>query len=362
MSLLVAICEVSNRMVHEKPLNNNIIRPVMNITKYRLSLLICLLICICCVLNGCGGRQKSTHETIVVSIAPLKYIAEIITTGDFPISVLVPEGTGPETYSPTPLQILETESSKLFLVTGLIDFEKELAVRLDKVLKNSNIVNLSEGIELIEGSCSRGEAADPHGHDHNAHNHKYSHNSNGHGAACPHHGESQNYSRNHHHHHGVDPHIWTSPDELKIMAKNAFAAIAKAWPDSLAKYTAGYEALIKELDELSLYVADAVSKSGVTHFMVYHPALTYYARDYGLEQLTIEEEGKEPSVMHMQEIVREARKHGIEAIMYQREFPRSVVESTARETGARIVEINPLSDDIPGEIIKITNVITNVIH
>lgn len=277
------------------------------------------------VLAGCGNRHKSYENTLVVSIAPLKYIIETVTCGDFPVEVLVPEGVSPETYSPTPRQMSIAEKSPAIFVTGLIDFENELSSRLRKLLNNNTIIDLSKGIDLIEGTCS--------------HNHR----------------DRESGLHNH----GTDPHVWTSPAQLIILARNAYRAIEAIYPDSL-KYREAYVKLDMELKALDEEVASKISDSGIEYILVYHPALTYYARDYGIIQVALESEGKEPSAVHMRNIVSLAKDNGVKHILYQREFSGSAVKAAAKEIGASIVGINPLAENIPEEITRITNVITNV--
>lgn len=270
------------------------------------------------LLLACGSRKSSPNADIVVSIEPLKYIAEQITTGDFQVDVLVPQGASPETYDPTSRQIMALSNAKMVFAIGLIDFEKSLLQRLD----NKNIVNLSRGIELIEGSCSHAH------HDHA------------------------------HHHHGVDPHIWTSPHELKIMAENAYTAIMQHYPDSV-KYTNAYHHLISELDNLDKECHAAIESSATKAFAIYHPALTYYARAYSLEQIAIESEGKEPSAKHIAHVIEDAHNKGVKCLLYQCEFPRSVVDVVAEDMDIEPTEINPLADNPVQFIRDVTRCITN---
>ena len=90
------------------------------------------------------------------------------------------------------------------------------------------------------------------------------------------------------------------------MATNAFEAIRKAYPDSV-KYETNYNRLQKELQALDARTAEKIARSGIEYFIVYHPALTYYARDYGLRQVAIETDGKEPSAKQLTAIIRQAR-------------------------------------------------------
>ena len=273
---------------------------------------------------ACTDMVNSPQSDMAVTIQPLKYIIEGITGDDFTIDVIVPNGASPETYEPTPKQIIALNNSKMIFSTGLIEFENAL---LGRLRNQSSIVNLSQGIELIEGTCS--------------HNHsKATHNG-------------------HSHSHGIDPHIWTSPRELKAMAENAYNAIAKSYSDS-TKYLAAYEVLMTELDALDKECEKLCNNADSKAFVVYHPALTYFARAYGIEQITVESDGKEPSAKHLASIIEQAKQKGVKCVLYQTQYPRSVVEVLAKDMGIEAVEFDPLAENITEDILQITHTITGI--
>ena len=76
--------------------------------------------------------------------------------------------------------------------------------------------------------------------------------------------------------------------------------------------------------------------------MIYHPALTYFARDYALEQLALEVDGKTPSPMHLKEMTDLAKVNNISKILIQSQFDRKNAEVLARETGSEIIQFDPL--------------------
>ena len=271
---------------------------------------------------GCTERKVIIENRAIVSIAPLKPLVEKILGEDFEVSVLVPQGASPETFEPTPKQLREVETARCVFGTGLLEFEQEL---LHRITRNEQIINLSQGIELIAGTCS---------HAHHAH----------HAHSCG-------------HAHGIDPHIWCSPKALGKMAENTYNAIAREMPDS-TKYGERYTALCIKLLELDEEVTELCRQSPHSTFFIYHPALTYLARDYGLTQVAVEHEGKEPSAKHLSRIIEQARAEGVKHIFYQSEFPASSVEVICNDIGATAVEINPLEEDIFENIRHIVTLIT----
>lgn len=278
---------------------------------------------------SCGGNSTTDNRpTVTATILPLKYIVEQITGQDFAVEVLVPAGASPETFEPTPKQYIRLNESQMVFATGLIDFENALLARMER---NDRLVDLSRGIELMAGSCS---------HDH--HSHKAEEGRDHAAEGMP---------------HGIDPHIWTSPQELRTMARNAYEAIMLRYPDSV-KYTRSYEALDARLRDLDNECRAMCEASAVKAFVVYHPAMTYYARAYGIEQIAIENDGKEPSARELARVIDRAREARVTALLYQSQYPRSVVEVVARDMGVECREIDPMAEDVVQNIIDITRTIT----
>lgn len=263
---------------------------------------------------GCTTKSDSDKKTIFVTITPMQSIIEEITAGDFDIEVIVPKGASPETFEPTPKQVTSFSDAELIFSTGIIDFEQSLVERIDD---DAEVVNLSNGIELIAGSCSHG---------------------------------------NHKHKHGVDPHIWTSPRALRTMVTNAHKAIMAHYPDSV-KYTEATGRLLERINKLDNYCATRIKAEGVEAMMIYHPAYTYYARDYGIEQIAIEHDGKEPSLRQTTALIEKAKEHGVKAILRQPQYSEDKVRAIANDAGAEIITTDPLAEDILGEIERVTEII-----
>lgn len=263
---------------------------------------------------GCTTKSDSGKKTIFVTITPMQSIIEEITAGDFDIEVIVPKGASPETFEPTPKQVTSFSDAEFIFSTGLIDFEQSL---VERISGDAEVVNLSNGIELIAGSCSHG---------------------------------------NHQHKHGVDPHIWTSPRALRTMVTNAHKAIMAHYPDSV-KYTEATGRLLERINRLDNYCATRIKAEGVEAMMIYHPAYTYYARDYGIEQIAIEHDGKEPSLRQTTALIEKAKEHGVKAILRQPQYSEDKVRAIANDAGAEIITTDPLAEDILGEIERVTEII-----
>lgn len=279
---------------------------------------IAILAIVVATLVGCGLPQNRENQqrTIFVTIQPLKSIVEGVVGDDYTVQVLVPEGASPESFEPTAKQLAELGRSRWIVGVGLLDFEQNLISRLSE---GCSVISLSEGVEPIAGSCSH----------------------------CSH-------SHNHSHAHGVDPHIWTSPQSLKIMTQSFAQRVLSEYPDSL-HYAENCEGLLAKIERTDSTLRARIDNSSKRQFLIYHPAFTYLARDYGIEQLSIEHEGKEPSAKRIAQIIEWAKQHGVNRVFYQSQFPASSVEVIASDIGAEAVAVNPLAEDILAEIERFTN-------
>lgn len=267
------------------------------------------------MLCGCNGTNvDGDKKTIYVTIAPLRSIVEKITGGDYNVEVLVPKGASPESFEPTAKQLIALNDAEQIFSVGLINFEQAL---IGSVKDDARIVNLSQGIELLAGSCSH----------------------------C-----------NHHHAHGIDPHIWTSPRALKRMVENVDRAMQRVAPDSI-KYRKNTAKLLRELNVLDSLCSSNITTNNVDAIMIYHPAFTYYANDYGIEQISVEQDGKEPSPRQLTALVEKAREHNISKILIQPQYSQDKLMALAIECSAEVVEVDPLSDDIVAEIERVTTII-----
>lgn len=267
-------------------------------------LLIVFLLLVACQPN----KRKSETEkrpVLMVTIEPLRYFTEAIAGPRFTVESIVPRGSSPETYDPTPAQLLALADSRAYLRIGSIGFEQVWMDRLMTNAPNLPVFNTSQGIDFIL--------------------------------------EDE----------GPEPHVWTSTVNARIIADNIATALCALDSTHTAEYLHRRDSLmavIAQTDSLcrSLLLRPDADRT----FLIYHPALSYFARDYGLRQLPIEEAGKEPTPARLKALLDLCQKEKANIIFVQPEFDRRNAELIARQTGTRIVPINPLSYDWQSEIIK----------
>lgn len=256
--------------------------------------------------NSCETKQQVNRSLVYVSIEPQKYIVDRIVDTLLTVEVLLPQGANHETFEPTAKQLRALSSSSLYLSIGLLDFERSLLDKLKSQNTETEFVNLSENLNLLEGDCN-------HEH-HNGHNHS----------------------------HGIDPHVWLSPVEMAKMTRSIQQKLSEKFPQFDSVFTANASALLIEIDNLHRFMQKKFEATATHKFIVFHPAFTYLARDYNLEQLALEEEGKSPSISHMKSVLTQAKAEGVKTIFIQKEFDSAIAAVAATDFGGKVVVINPL--------------------
>ena len=139
-----------------------------------------------------------------------------------------------------------------------------------------------------------------------------------------------------------------------IIAGNTFKALTVLDKGNEAYYKARYDSLCQRIEQTDSLIRQTLSVPGADRaFIIYHPALSYFARDYGLHQISIEEGGKEPSPAHLKGLMDLCKKEGVRVIFVQPEFDRRNAEIIAKQTGTRVISINPLSYDWEEEMLNV---------
>ena len=261
-------------------------------------------------------------DIISVSIPPQKYLVEKIAGNKFQINILVPPGASPETYELSPGQMKMLADSRVFFITGHLSFEITWRSKIKSFNKDLVISDLSQGIDLISTEHSHGD----------------------------------------HVHYGTDPHIWVSPKTIRIMAENIFRTFLSIDPDNEDDYRLGYEALKEEINRADSILEQLFTSSPRKSFLIFHPALGYLARDYNLEQIALEYEGKSPPPAYMQKIIDIAFEKNIRTVLIQKEFNIDNAKSLAREIKGDIAQIDPLAENWYDEIISIGTKLHQIFH
>ena len=245
---------------------------------------------------------------VFVSILPQKYFVERIGGEQVKVEVMVDPGESPATFNPNPKKMSLLSQAKLYFSIG-VPFETIWIDRIQSIHSNLQFVPLHD------------EAHDKSGTDQ------------GHGHPSRHsHGSS-------------DPHVWTSPAKVKLMAKKIKETLVRAEPQKEKYFEANLRAFHNDLDALDRDIREILARSDNHRFLVFHPAWSYFAEDYGLEQISIEDGGKEPGARTLLKIIEKGKKLGIKVIFVQKQFSLSIAKKIAKMIGATVREMDPLAED-----------------
>jgi zinc transport system substrate-binding protein len=254
-----------------------------------------------------------------VSIPPQAFLLESIGGQEVRARVMVPPGASPHTFEPSPKQVASLSQARVYFAVGL-PFERRLLPRIKTGQGGPRVVDTSNGVALRSFTEDEAEA-DEAGH---GHGHEKDHAS---AEVMP------------------DPHFWLSPRLAKIMAANMAEALGSLEPGRTAEFQANLERLNLRLDEADRHLARALAPFKGKEFLVYHPAFGYLGDAYGLKQVTVEVEGKEPGPKSLARIIDLAKARGIKVVFVQPQFPLAGARQVALAIGGVVVPMDPLARD-----------------
>jgi zinc transport system substrate-binding protein len=251
-----------------------------------------------------GNSTGSSNGKIgvVVTVGPQEEFVKRVGGDRVNVTVMVPPGADPHTYEPLPSQMKQVQDAQIYFQVGSgIEFELTWMDKLTSMNSQMKVVNTSTGIQLIPNTAEGEE--------------------------------------------GSDPHVWVSPRNAKIMVENIYQALVQEDPQNKDYYTKNRDEYLKELDDLDKNITQTMSGKNNTKIMVYHPAWGYFCKDYNLQQVAIEQAGKEPTPQNIAFLVDTARNESIKVIFVSPEFSTSNAQVIANEIGGKVVVVDPLSQN-----------------
>lgn len=265
-----------------------------------------------------GGAEKreSNHIRAYCSILPLVYFAERIGGEHIMIESLVPPGVEPHTFEPTSHQMAAISRADMYFSIGL-PFEEILLPKLKDSIKNLVVIDTSAGISRRRLPST--------GHTDDRENHGDHENGHGHGAE--------------------DPHIWLSPTLVKLISSHILDSLITFDPGNKDSYKMNYEAFMNDIDRLKKNLTDLFDSDKGKRFLVFHPAFGYFADEFGLQQVAVEIEGKEPSAKQLARLLELLKKENVKIIYTQIQFSQQKAMIIARHLSGRIIAIDPLAED-----------------
>ncbi len=265
-----------------------------------------------CSTNGSGNTTTSagTSDTtvsssseaptekpiIAVTIVPEQTFAEAVCGDLAEVITMVPPGNSPENYEPTAEEMEKFSDASLYFSIGVPTEEANILPNVGNV----KVVALQDAVSAVypERTFESGER---------------------------------------------DPHIWLSPKRVKVMVETIAQEMSELDEANKETYEKNAEAYIEQLDALDKQITSALEGVQSKKFIVYHPAFGYFADDYGLTMYALEEDGKEATAQHLQDMVDLAKKENIKVIFYQEEIDSSQSAAFAEEIGGKTMQLAPLA-------------------
>lgn len=267
------------------------------------------------LLPSCSKEQaeaKHDSKLLIASIEPQRNILEQLTDSTFTIRTMLARGADPETFEPSMSERLKVDSAEIYFSTGVLPFE----ATIQNVASGTHFANTSQGIEFIY---------DTHGH-------------------------------GGHEHHGLaDPHYWSSIEGVRAMARNMARSLYSRYPEDSAAVSERLIIFNEHLDSVSAYISSQLSSHKGESFAVWHPSLSYFARENELKQISLGTEGKEMSARSLRDAIDKAKKNGVKVFFFQKEYDSRQAQTLNDGIGSRIIEIFPLDYDWEKQLKLITD-------
>lgn len=259
--------------------------------------------------GGCETTSDISEEIgVVVSIMPQADFVESVGGEKVKVTVMVPQNADPHTYEPKPGQMKALSTAKMYAKVGSgIEFE---LIWMDKLVKTNQdmlVVDCAKDVQLIE-------LADEDGHEDEAHG-------------------------------NIDPHIWASPLNAKVMVQNICEGLIHIDPGNTTYYKENRDTYLQSLAQLDEDIRDGLSGVRNRKFLVYHPAFGYFAHQYDLTMMAIEEQGKEPTAAGIAHLIQQAKKDDIKVVFASPQFNPQSAEVIANAIGGRVVFVDVLAKD-----------------
>lgn len=274
---------------------------------HRKALIIIMAVIMTVVAAGCSQTAEHTGSQIDPS-EPVKVLVSILPQADFvksiggeqvEVNVLIPPGANPENYEMSPRQIQEVSQADVYFTIGSIPFEQISLERIRSANPDMPVIDTAEDREYAEGE----EA----------------------------------------HHH--DPHVWLSPVLVKEQARIICTGLSEIDPAHKEMYDKNLNTYIAELEKLDKDIKLLLADRKRDAFLVYHPAWGYFAEDYGLHEMAVEKEGKEPTAKEMAQIIAEAKQEGVTAVIASPQHSTRSAETIAKQLQGEVKMIDPLPED-----------------
>lgn len=269
---------------------------------------------------SCGSgpnRSDERSKHIVVSILPQKYILESLVDSTYTVSVLMPPGANHTNFEPSPSLLTELSKSDILFTLGLFDYEKLWQDNFLSINKDILIASTSDNYsQLITDSMRGGKQF-------------------------------------------IDPHIWLSTSGIRQISSNMLYVLSEFYPEDKMVFAKNFKEFEIRLFATDSLINKAVADNDVKGFVIFHPSLTYYSADYNLEQISIEKDGKEPSISYLNNVIETAKSKKYYNVLVSKQFDTKQAYVVAEQINGTVHEFDPMKENIVDNLLYITSLITN---
>ncbi|KNY29462.1 metal ABC transporter solute-binding protein, Zn/Mn family [Pseudobacteroides cellulosolvens] len=282
-----------------------------------------VLLFVCIALSGCKEQSATQTESskiqVAVSIVPQAEFVKAVGGDLVDVVTMIPSGKSTENYAPTPQEIEKFSNSSLYFAVGVPTEIANILPKARELNKHLKIIKLNDEVRK----------------------------------AYP---EREFYPGSR------DPHIWMSPKRVKVMVEIISNELSKIDSKNKSLYEKNAQEYCNKLDELNKQIKESLSNLKNKTFIVYHPALGYFADEYGLRMLSLEEEGKDATAKDFEQKISEAKKQGIKVIFYQAEIDSKQSKAFAEELNGSTEQISPLAPDYIENLRKTADTFVRVLN
>ena len=242
------------------------------------------------------------RPTIVVTVAPQAAFVQELAGELVNVVTVLPPGANHETFSLPPQDMERIGAANLYLAMGLPPERAGILPKVAELNRNLRIIDVQN--EVAKTYPPRYFAPDDQ-----------------------------------------DPHIWLSPTRAIAMVQLTARELASLDPTNRDTYVNNAQRLMSRIEAADREIREALKPMANRTFIVYHPAFGYFAEDYNLNMVALEEEGKEADPRRMREIIDMAREKGIKIIFYQEDIDGRQSRTFAEELGGRAEKVSPMATD-----------------
>lgn len=267
------------------------------------------------LVTGCQKAEISNDQIkIASSIGPVTDFIQQVGGDLVTVTTIIPPGASEANYQPTPKDMSEFSESSIYFSIGIGTEATNIIPNMSQLNKDMKIVPLADIVDAVypprffEELDHEEEAGSDHDHE------------------------------------GRDPHIWMSPKRVMVIIQTIADNLMELDPENAEIYQANADSYLSELKALDLEIAQIVNNKSQKKFIIMHPSLGYFADDYGLEMIAIEEDGKATTAKRLGDIITQAQENDIKVVLYQKEFDSNQAETIAAEIGGQTLVFEPLSE------------------